>query len=66
MRCQSACYNKLKMSLYVDFDWEMAVWERKEKKYNKKTLIRKGPNSSSILELIINLSKNLDVSFVVI
>jgi hypothetical protein len=38
----------------------------KKKKYNKKPLIREGTNSSSIPELIINLSKNPDVSFVVI
>jgi hypothetical protein len=38
----------------------------KKKKYNKKPLIREGPNSSLIPELIINSSKNLDVSFVVI
>jgi hypothetical protein len=31
MRCQSACYNKSKMGLYVEFSWEMAVWEPKEK-----------------------------------
>jgi hypothetical protein len=66
MRSRSACY-KLKMGLYVEFGWEMAVWERKEKKYNKKKpLIREGPNSSSIPELIVNLTKNPDVSFVVI
>jgi hypothetical protein len=38
MKCQSACYNKLKMGLYVEFGWEMAVWERKENQYNKKAL----------------------------
>jgi hypothetical protein len=32
LRCQSACYNKSKMGLYVRFGWEMAVWEPKEKK----------------------------------
>jgi hypothetical protein len=32
VRCQSACYNMLKMGLYVQFGWEMAGWERKEKK----------------------------------
>jgi hypothetical protein len=32
VRCQSTCYNKFKMGLYVEFGWEMAVWERKEKK----------------------------------
>jgi hypothetical protein len=39
-----------------------------EKKKNiiKKPLIREGPNLSSIPELIDNLSKNPDVSFVVI
>jgi hypothetical protein len=65
--CQSACYNKLKISFYVEFSWEMAVWERKDKKnIIKKPLIREGTNSSSIPELIINLSKNPEVSFVVI
>jgi hypothetical protein len=54
-----------------DFDthecgWEMAVWERKEKKYNKKVLMREGPNSSSFPELIDNWTKNPAVSFVVI
>jgi hypothetical protein len=34
--------------------------------YKKKHLIREGPNSSSIPELLDNLSKNLEVSFVVI
>jgi hypothetical protein len=29
--CQSACYNKFKMGLYVEFGWVMAVWEPKEK-----------------------------------
>jgi hypothetical protein len=28
---QSACYNKSKMGLYVEFGWEMVVWEPKEK-----------------------------------
>jgi hypothetical protein len=65
VRCQRACYNKFKMGLYVEFGWEMAVWERKEKNVEKKPLIREGPNSSSIPELIDNLSKNPDVSFVV-
>jgi hypothetical protein len=39
-----------------------------EKKNNilKKPLIRKGPNSGSIPELIDNLTENPDVSFVVI
>jgi hypothetical protein len=32
VRCQIACYNKFKMGLYVEFGWEMAVWESKEKK----------------------------------
>jgi hypothetical protein len=40
--------------------------EKKKKKIIKKPLIREGTNSSSIPELIINLSKNPDVSFVVI
>jgi hypothetical protein len=31
MRCQSAFYNKFKMGLYIEFGWEMAVWEPKEK-----------------------------------
>jgi hypothetical protein len=31
VRCQSACYNKFKMGLYVEFGWEIAVWEPKEK-----------------------------------
>jgi hypothetical protein len=38
VRWQSACYNKFKTGLYVEFGWEMAVWEQKEKKNNKKTL----------------------------
>jgi hypothetical protein len=40
----------------------------KKKKYNKKPLIREGPNLSPISELIDNLSlsKNPDVSFVVL
>jgi hypothetical protein len=29
--CQSACYKKSKMGLYVDFGSEIAVWEPKEK-----------------------------------
>jgi hypothetical protein len=32
VRCQSACYNKFKMGLYVEFGWEMTVREPKEKK----------------------------------
>jgi hypothetical protein len=32
VRCQSACYKKFRMGLYVEFGWEMAVWEPKEKK----------------------------------
>jgi hypothetical protein len=31
VRCQSAFYNKFKIGLYVEFGWEMAVWEQKEK-----------------------------------
>jgi hypothetical protein len=44
----------------------MAVWEPNEKNTIKKPLIREGPNSSSISELIENLSKNPDVSFAII
>jgi hypothetical protein len=31
VRCQSDCYKKFKMGLYVEFGWEMAVCEPKEK-----------------------------------
>jgi hypothetical protein len=44
-------------------------WLCESKKKNniiKKPLIREGPNSSLIAELIENLSKNLEIIFVVI
>jgi hypothetical protein len=31
IRCQSACYNNFKMGINVEFGWEIAVWEPKEK-----------------------------------
>jgi hypothetical protein len=53
------------MGVYVEFEKWLCESEKK-KNIIKKPLIREGPNSSSIPELIDYLTKNPDVSFVVI